>query len=69
MQASKEGAPGAIIFPTDLIVDDAPGVRHSSIVLMGKGVIACPGSCEGIAYYIDIVKSLGFQVFVDVICC
>lgn len=37
----------------DLVVDDAPGVRHSGVILPGKGMVADTRGAKGIAGYIQ----------------
>ena len=51
---------------SNLVVDDAPGVRHQGVVLPCKGMVASARSCKGVAGDLHISLLAVKQLFADV---
>ena len=53
----------------DLVIDDAPGVRHHGIVFMCKGMVAGAGRCKGAAHHLAVALLVGQQLLAYVVRC
>lgn len=56
-----------LVKAADLVIDDAPGVRHDGIVVPCKGVVASSGGCKGVAN--DLNAACGVEASLNVIGC
>ena len=54
---------------TCLVIDDAPGVGHHLIVVLGKGMVAGPGSADAVAHYFHVLLAASLQPLANVIGC
>ena len=50
----------------NLVIDDAPGVRHHGIVLPSKGMVASSRGCKGVARHLSIALHVVHQMPADV---
>lgn len=52
-----------------LVVDDAPGVRHHLVVVVGKGMATGSGRSKGVTQQLHITSASLQQRLLDVKCC
>lgn len=51
---------------TDLVIDDAPGIRNHMVVLPSKGMIARARRSKSIAHHLGVALVIVHQLLADV---